>query len=127
QRRQPGHGPRTSAYRHAPRRRDPRAAAAARRARCAAPRPPQAHAAMSRFPQNLDALDATEPYDVCIIGAGAAGSIAALCLARAGLRVLLIEGAPLPHGRVRPAPPAIETELAGDTYRAPRAGASEPP
>lgn len=46
---------------------------------------------MSRLASNFEALDATEPYDVCVIGSGIAGSVLGLRLTRAGLRVLLIE------------------------------------
>lgn len=40
---------------------------------------------------NLPALDATEPYDVCVIGSGPAGTIAATTLASHGVRTLLLE------------------------------------
>ncbi|MBN1237396.1 MAG: GMC family oxidoreductase [Gammaproteobacteria bacterium] len=46
---------------------------------------------MGRLVDNLEALDATEPYDVCVVGAGLAGSILGLRFAQAGLRVLLLE------------------------------------
>jgi glucose dehydrogenase len=41
--------------------------------------------------QGLSALDAAEPYDVCIIGSGFAGTIVGIELARAGARTLLLE------------------------------------
>lgn len=41
-----------------------------------------------------DPLDATEPYDVCVVGAGLAGGTLAQRFAAAGLRALLVEGAP---------------------------------
>lgn len=48
---------------------------------------------MIRFVRNFEALDATEPYDVCVVGAGIAGTVLGLGLVRAGLRVLLVESA----------------------------------
>ncbi len=42
-------------------------------------------------PQNLAALDAKEPYDVCIMGSGPAGSVIATSLARQGVRTILLE------------------------------------
>ena len=41
--------------------------------------------------QGIEALDASEPYDVCIIGTGFSGSVAALGLAKRGARVLMLE------------------------------------
>lgn len=46
---------------------------------------------MGRSARNFEALDATEPYDVCIAGAGIAGTVLGLKLVRAGLRVLLVD------------------------------------
>lgn len=46
---------------------------------------------MGRSVDNLHALDATEPYDVCVVGAGLAGIIVTLRCVQAGLRVLLLE------------------------------------
>lgn len=40
---------------------------------------------------NLSALDSTEPYDVCIIGTGPAGTVLAKLLVEAGIRTLMIE------------------------------------
>lgn len=40
---------------------------------------------------NLDALDSTEPYDVCVVGSGPAGTIVATTLVRHGVRTLLLE------------------------------------
>lgn len=51
-----------------------------------------------RGTQGLSALDAAEPYDVCIIGSGFAGTIVGIELARAGARILLLESG---HGLVR--------------------------
>jgi glucose dehydrogenase len=61
---------------------------------------------MRRLGHNLSALDATEPYDACVIGAGIAGSVIALRLEQAGLRVLLLESGGSPRhwmldGRLR--------------------------
>lgn len=39
----------------------------------------------------IDALDASEPYDVCVIGSGFGGVVVALGLARRGVRTLMIE------------------------------------
>ncbi|MBW2269986.1 MAG: GMC family oxidoreductase [Deltaproteobacteria bacterium] len=39
----------------------------------------------------LDALDATVPYDVCIVGSGFAGTVLASELASAGVRTLMLE------------------------------------
>lgn len=41
--------------------------------------------------RNLDALDRADPYDVCVIGSGPAGSTLSTALAAAGLRTLLLE------------------------------------
>ncbi len=41
--------------------------------------------------RNLDAIDASEPYDVCIVGSGPAGTILATTLAEHGVRTLLLE------------------------------------
>jgi glucose dehydrogenase len=46
---------------------------------------------MGRLVNNLNALDATEPYDVCVIGAGVAGIVLGVRFVQAGLRVLLLE------------------------------------
>src|SRR5690606_1429995 len=51
---------------------------------------------MSHSVNTLEAFDTTEPYDVCVIGTGIAGSILGLRLVQAGLRVLLLE-APAPR------------------------------
>jgi glucose dehydrogenase len=40
---------------------------------------------------SLEALSAADPYDVCIIGSGVAGTILATTLARRGVRTLLLE------------------------------------
>jgi len=42
-------------------------------------------------PINLDAVDATEPYDICVIGSGPAGTIVATSLAQKGLRTIVLE------------------------------------
>jgi choline dehydrogenase-like flavoprotein len=49
---------------------------------------------MSRFMEsikNLDALDSSEPYDICIIGSGPAGTIVGTDLIKKGVRTLMIE------------------------------------
>jgi choline dehydrogenase-like flavoprotein len=45
----------------------------------------------SQQTHGFDALDASEPYDVCIIGSGFSGVVVALGLARRGIRTLVIE------------------------------------
>jgi choline dehydrogenase-like flavoprotein len=40
---------------------------------------------------SLAPLDATEPYDVCIVGSGPAGTVLANALAGRGVRVLMLE------------------------------------
>ncbi len=42
-------------------------------------------------PASIGALDASEPYDVCIVGSGPAGSLLASALAGRGARVLMLE------------------------------------
>jgi choline dehydrogenase-like flavoprotein len=49
----------------------------------------------------LEALRATGPHDALVVGAGAAGGLAALLLAEAGLRVLVLD-AGSPQGRPQP-------------------------
>jgi choline dehydrogenase-like flavoprotein len=46
---------------------------------------------MNSAPRGTEALDASEAYDVCIIGSGFAGSILAHGLAKHGVRTLLLE------------------------------------
>jgi choline dehydrogenase-like flavoprotein len=46
---------------------------------------------VNKLTSNLDALDAAEPYDACIIGSGMAGSVLGTRLAHKGLRVLMLE------------------------------------
>ena len=46
---------------------------------------------MNSAPGAIEALDVSEPYDVCIIGSGFAGSILAQGLAEHGVRTLLLE------------------------------------
>ncbi|HEX6995062.1 MAG TPA: GMC family oxidoreductase [Gammaproteobacteria bacterium] len=58
---------------------------------------------MASFVRNFDALDATEPYDVCIAGAGLAGTVLGVKLVRAGLRVLLVDAGASPSSNDRPA------------------------
>lgn len=41
--------------------------------------------------KSVEALDAAEPYDVCIIGSGPAGTIVGTNLARKGIRTILLE------------------------------------
>lgn len=64
---------------------------------------------MTKSTRHFEALDAPEPYDVCIVGPGIAGTVLALYLVRAGLKVLLIDaGAP---AQASPSP----REITGDT------------
>ncbi len=62
-------------------------------------------------------------YDVCVIGAGAAGGVLAATLARAGVNVVLIEGGPYrdptrldhhswPYQRLKPRVPRVEVDPA---------------
>lgn len=44
-----------------------------------------------RIVANLDALDASEPYDVCVVGSGPAGTMLATTLVERGVRTLLVE------------------------------------
>ena len=46
---------------------------------------------MTVQPQNLEALDAPEPYDVCVVGSGFVGTAIAKRLAAAGRSVLVLE------------------------------------
>ena len=39
----------------------------------------------------ISALDSSEPYDVCIIGSGPAGTVLAKCLVEKGIRTLMLE------------------------------------
>src|SRR6185437_13122962 len=48
----------------------------------------------------LDALEATGSHDAIVIGAGAAGGLAAMLLAESGLRVLVLD-AGLPRSRLQ--------------------------
>lgn len=41
--------------------------------------------------QNINALDSSEPFDVCIIGSGPAGTILGLSLVKRGVRTLILE------------------------------------
>jgi glucose dehydrogenase len=42
-------------------------------------------------PPNLDALEESEPYDVCIVGSGPAGSVLASTLVKQGVRTIILE------------------------------------
>ncbi len=66
---------------------------------------------------NLDALDASEPYDVCVIGSGPAGTILATSLVEQGVRTLLLEsGNSLVDWLVDPRLKQLaEYEVSGDT------------
>jgi glucose dehydrogenase len=46
---------------------------------------------MRRSDRSMNALDVSEPYDVCIIGSGPAGTIVGTSLAERGVRTLLLE------------------------------------
>lgn len=48
---------------------------------------------MNALVSNFEALDTTEPYDVCIAGSDIAAGVLAVKLVRAGLRVLLVASA----------------------------------
>jgi len=76
---------------------------------------------MRKLVSNFEALDATEPYDVCIVGAGIAGSVLGLRLVRAGLRVLLVEsGVSRPGSRRDPRNKHLGAcEVVGDTAYSP--------
>lgn len=52
---------------------------------------------MTAIARNFEALDATEPYDVCVIGAGLAGTVLGVRLVRCGLRVLLVDSGSTEH------------------------------
>ncbi len=51
----------------------------------------------TKFEKRIEALDATEPYDVCVVGAGLAGCLLAVRFVRAGLRTLVVEAGGAPH------------------------------
>ena len=61
---------------------------------------------------SIDESDAGEPFDVCIIGSGPAGSILACELVRHGVRTLLVEGGQVPGSppRYKPADDSWGTE-----------------
>ena len=49
----------------------------------------------------MSAPQETSPWDVAIVGAGAAGLLAAIFAAREGARVLLLETRPVPGAKIR--------------------------
>src|SRR5690606_23507971 len=53
----------------------------------------RAAASMNALVSNFEALDTSEPYDVCIAGSDIAAGVLAVKLVRAGLRVLLVASA----------------------------------
>ena len=55
--------------------------------------------------------DDQEPFDVCVVGSGPAGTILACELADHGIRTLLVEGGPLPGDRPRYKPNQYPIEL----------------
>ncbi len=72
--------------------------------------------------RRLEALDATEPYNVCIVGAGLAGCLLAVRFVRAGLRTLLVEAGDAPRRRAVGAPSDLAScEYRGDADRGRRA------
>lgn len=67
--------------------------------------------------ENLEALDSFEPYDVCIVGSGPAGTILGAALAQGRLRTLILESGKgrldwIVDSRLRR---LAEYELSGDT------------
>ncbi|HEX5420455.1 MAG TPA: GMC family oxidoreductase N-terminal domain-containing protein, partial [Gammaproteobacteria bacterium] len=73
---------------------------------------------MSKQAGRFQALDAADPYDVCIVGAGLAGSLLGLRCAEAGLRTLLIESGSGSRGiDAEPRQPAACEVSGGAGYR----------
>lgn len=67
----------------------------------------------------MQVIRRSEPYDVCIIGSGAGGSMAAKVLAEAGAQVVVLEAGPEWY-------PAAEGKMFTWNYESPRRGASTP-
>lgn len=69
------------------------------------------------FVRNLEALDAAEPYDVCIVGSGPAGTVLGTQLAQRGVRTVILEsGNSMADWLMDPRLKALaEYEFTGDT------------
>ena len=59
------------------------------------------------------------PYDVCIVGSGAGGGMAAYALTRAGAKVLLLEAGPEWYS-------SRDSKMLVPAYASPRRGAAPP-